>query len=70
METSIATFKNYVMKSTLILSRKPNFEKRATKQKRKINNIEIWDVRDLQKYIAEFSQYYYKIGHNKTNVDM
>ena len=31
METSIATFKNYVTKSTLIFSRKPNFEKRATK---------------------------------------
>jgi len=27
-------------------------------------------VRDLQKYIAKFSQYYYKIGHNKTNLGM
>ena len=24
-------------------------------------------MRYLENYIAEFSQYYYKIGHNKTN---
>jgi len=24
----------------------------------------------LENYIPEFSQYYYKIGHNETNLDM
>ena len=37
---------------------------------RKINNIEIWDMRFLENYIIEFSQYYYKIGHNDINFGM
>ena len=27
-------------------------------------------MRYLENYIAEFSQYYYKIGHNETNLGM
>jgi len=27
-------------------------------------------MRFLENYIAEFSQYYYKIGHNDINLDM
>ena len=27
-------------------------------------------MRNLKNYIAEFSQYYYKIEHNKTNLGM
>ena len=37
---------------------------------RKINNILLWDMRYLNNYIAKFSQYYYKIGHNKINLCM
>ena len=37
---------------------------------RKINNVEIWKVRYLENHIAEFSQPYYKIGHNDTNLGM
>ena len=27
-------------------------------------------MRYLENYIAEFSQYYYKVGHNETNLGM
>ena len=37
---------------------------------RKINNILLWDMRYLNNYIAKFSQYYYKIGYNETNLGM
>ena len=45
---------------------KPNSEEKAREWQRKINNIEIWDMRYLKNYIA--GHYYYKIGHNKTNL--
>jgi len=35
---------------------------------RKINNIELWGMRYLGNYIVEFSQYYYKIEFNETNL--
>ena len=35
-----------------------------------INNIQFWEKRYLKNYIAEFSQYYCKIGHNETNLRM
>jgi len=45
-------------------------KKKHENGKEKINNIELWDMRYLENYIAEFSQYYYKIGHNETNLGM
>ena len=45
-------------------------EEKAREWQRKINNIEFWDMRYLENYIAEFSQYYYKIRHNETNLGM
>ena len=45
-------------------------EEKTREWQRKINNIEIWDMRFLENYIAEFSQYYYKIGHNDINLGM
>jgi len=34
---------------------------------KKKHENELWDMRYLENYIAEFSEYYYKIGHNETN---
>ena len=34
---------------------------------KKYNNTELLDMRYLENYIAEFSLYYYKIGHNDPN---
>ena len=45
-------------------------EEKTKEWQRKINNIEIWDMRFLKNYIAEFSQYYYKIGYNDINLGM
>ena len=36
----------------------------------KINNIVLWDMRYMKNNIAEFSQYYYKIGYNEINFGM
>jgi len=33
-----------------------------------INNIELLNMRCLEEYVTEFNQYYYKIGHNETNL--
>jgi len=35
-----------------------------------INNKGLWDMRYLENYIVEFSQYYYEIAHNETNHGM
>mgnify|MGYP007039588392 CR=1 FL=1 len=43
-------------------------KEKAREWQRNINNIELWDMRYLENYIAKFSQYYYKIEHNKTNL--
>ena len=47
-----------------------DFEEKAREWQRKINNIELWDMRYMKNYVAEFSQYYYKIGHNETNLSI
>jgi len=49
---------------------KPNSEEKAREWQRKINNIEIWDMRYLKNYINKFTQYYYKIEHNEINLGM
>jgi len=45
-------------------------EEKVREWQRKINNIELWDMRYLKNIIAEFSQYYYKVRHNETNLGM
>ena len=45
-------------------------EEKTRDWQRKINNIEIQEMRFLENYITEFSQYYYKIGHNDINLGM
>jgi len=45
-------------------------EEKIRKLRRKINNIEFWDMRYLENHIAEFSQSYYKIGYDDTNLGM
>ena len=68
METPAAIFKNLCKTiKTEFIGAKLDSEEKAREQQRKINNIELWDMRYLGNYIAEFSQYYYKIGHNETN---
>ena len=41
---------------------KLDFEEKGKECQRKINNTVLWDMRYLKNYIAEFRQYYYKIG--------
>jgi len=53
-----------------IIGSKLDSEEKTRERQRKVNNIKIWDTRFLENYIAEFSQYYYKIGHNDINLGM
>ena len=63
METPIAMFRSlYKEIETEFIEAKCDSEEKARKWQRKINNIELWDIKYLEKYITEFSQYYYKIG--------
>ena len=71
METPAAMFRSLCKEiETEFIGAKINFEEKAREWQRKINNIELWDMTYLENYIAEFSQYYYKIGHNETNLGM
>ena len=71
METPAVMFKNLCKEiETEFIGAKPDSEEKVREWQRKINNIELWDMRYLENYIAEFSQYYYKIGHNETNLVM
>ena len=71
METPATMFKNLCKEiETEFIGAKLNSKEKAREWQRKINNIELWDIRYLKNYIAEFSQYYYKIGHNETNLGM
>ena len=45
-------------------------EEKIREWQRKINNIKNWDMKYLENYIAKVSRYYYKIGHNDTNLEM
>ena len=49
---------------------KLDYKEKVRDWQKKINNIELWDIRYLKNCIDEFSQYYYKIGHNETNLGM
>ena len=69
IETLAAMFRSlYKEIDTEFVGAKIDYKEKAWEWQRKINNIEIWDMRYLQNYITEFSQYYYKIGHNETNL--
>ena len=71
METPAAMFKNLCKEiKTEFIRAKLDFEEKAREWQRKINNIKLWDMRYLKNYITEFSQHYYKIGHNETNLSM
>ena len=71
METPAAMFRNLCKEIEIeFIETKLDSEEKAREWQRKINNIELWDIRYLENYIAEFSQYYYKIGHNETNFGM
>jgi len=71
METLGAMFRNLCKEiETEFIGAKLYSEEKAREWQTKINNIELWDMRYLKKYIAKFSQYYYKIGQNETNLGM
>jgi len=71
METPAAMFKNLCKEIEIeFIEPKLDAEVNARGWQRKINNIELWDMRYLENHVAEFSQCYYKIGHNKTNLGM
>ena len=69
MEAPTAMFKNLCKEiETEFIGAKLNLEEKLRQWQRKINNIELWDMRYLKNYVAEFSQHYYKIGHNETSL--
>ena len=69
MEIRAAMFKNlYKEIETEFIGAKLESEEKAREWQKKINNIELWNMRYLENYIAEFSHYYYEIGHNETNL--
>jgi len=71
METPTTMFKNLCKEIEIeFIGAKLDYEEKARKRQRKINNLEIWDLRYLENCIGKFSQYYYKIGHNETNLGM
>ena len=71
METLATMFQKLCKKiNTEFIRAKLDSEDKARKQLRKINNIELLDMRYLENCIAEFSQYYCKIGRNETNLNM
>ena len=63
METPVAMFK-YLCKEikTEFIGAKLDSEEKAKEWQRKINNIELWDMRYLENYIVEFSQIITKLG--------
>jgi len=69
METLAAMFKNLCKKIEIEFIRaKLDSEEKEREWQRKINNIKSWHMRYLKNYTTEFSQYYYKIGNNETNL--
>jgi len=71
IEKPISMFKKLLKEiETKLISVKFDSEEKVREQQRKNNNIEIWYMRYLKNYSIEFSQYYYKIGHNETNQGM
>jgi len=57
-ETPEAMFKKLCKEIEVeFIGSKLDSEKKTREWQIKINNIEIWDIRYLENYIAEFSQY-------------
>ena len=56
METPAAMFRSLCKEiETKFVGAKLDSEEKAREWQRKINNIELWDMRYLENYIAEFS---------------
>jgi len=69
METPEAMFKKLCKKIEVeFISSKLDSEEKNKEWQRKINDIEISDIRYPENYITEFSKYYHKIGHNDINL--
>ena len=69
METPVAMFKSLCKEiETEFIGAKIDSKEKAREWQRKINNIELWNMRYLENYIVKFNQYYYKLGHNETNI--
>ena len=59
MEIPAAMFKNpYKEIENEFIGAKLDSEEKVREWRRKINNIELWDMKYLKNSIAEFSQYY------------
>ena len=71
METLGTMFKKLYKEIEIeFIGAKLSFEEKTRECKGKTNNIEIWNMSYLKHCIAEFGQYYYKIGHNDNNLGM
>jgi len=71
MKIPTAMFKSLCKEiETEFIGAKIDYEKKVREWQTKINNIELWDMKYLENYIAEFSRHYYKIRHNETNLGM
>jgi len=71
MKTLEAMFKKLCKEIKIeFIGSKLDSKEKTREWQRKINNIEIWDMWFLEYHIAEFSQYYYKIGHTDINLGM
>jgi len=69
MEAPAAMFKNLCKEIEVeFIGAKLDSEEKTREWQRKINNIKWWDMRYWNNYIAKLGQYYYKIGHNETNL--
>jgi len=71
LETPAAMFRNLFkeIKTEFIIA-KLDSEEKAREWQRKVNSIELWDMRCLENYIVELNQYYFKIGYNESNLGM
>ena len=71
IETPAIMLKNLCEEiETEFIRAKLDFKEKVREWRSKTNKIEFCDIIYLKNYIAEFNQYYYKIGHNKTNLGM
>ena len=69
MKNPIAMLKNLCKEiETEFIKVKLDYQEETREWQRKINNIELWNIRYLKNYITEFSQYYFKIRHNEINL--
>ena len=51
---------------TEFIEAKLDYEEKNRKWKRKIDKIDLWDMRYPENYITKFNQYSYKIGYKET----